>query len=107
MDDASGEAERIEEEQRRDEDGVEYVCRICFCEGTFVKRRAGRNKNDVRNSSAFCTPAPGSLWSSSGGADERLIRPCLCKGTMSYVHVSCLNRFDREACSCPQICSKH
>jgi len=27
----------------------------------------------------------------------RLIRPCLCKGTMAFVHVQCLNRWRKEA----------
>ncbi|KZP16815.1 hypothetical protein FIBSPDRAFT_934405 [Athelia psychrophila] len=29
----------------------------------------------------------------------RLIRPCLCKGSMTYVHVSCLNRWRANAAS--------
>ena len=31
--------------------------------------------------------------------EERLIKPCLCKGSMSYVHLSCLNRWRRVSSS--------
>ena len=61
-----------EEEEEEEEEGP--TCRICFGTGHV----------------GHCAGKPSA---------ERLVRPCLCKGSMQFVHIGCLNRWRRVSAS--------
>lgn len=71
-----------EEEEDEEEDQGPPTCRICLGEGTPISRSSPR-------------PPQGSA--PFDAQDDRLISPCLCRGTVRYVHISCLQQWRRSA----------
>lgn len=71
---------------------------IFFFSSKFSESEIGINKtmNDINESNGGCeevkeTPI---CWICHGGCeDEKLISPCLCRGSMGYVHLTCLNQW--------------
>mmetsp|Transcript_1923 Transcript_1923/g.5068 ORF Transcript_1923/g.5068 Transcript_1923/m.5068 type:complete len:453 (-) Transcript_1923:249-1607(-) len=73
-----GGREGDDEEEEEDHDDGPPICRICLGDGTPVSRSSPASSSDVP-------------------PDERLISPCLCRGTVRYVHVTCLQRWRASA----------
>lgn len=85
---------------------VVATCRICYQDDEVVTSWVPNDENELsRISEELMRVVRGEvswkeMWSSLGSqrrAENRLISPCRCAGSMKYVHIGCLNRWRATA----------
>ncbi|KAI8067550.1 hypothetical protein BC940DRAFT_301003 [Gongronella butleri] len=76
---------------RTNSSGGEKQCRICG-DGEYESVSSQDDDEEARVGYAQASPLPRYPLNRH---QQRLIRPCLCKGSMSYVHRGCLNQWRR------------